>query len=952
MGSPDHFYRKLLAQSDLHYVLARWPKPVQIINAKTPDEISARVSASLDITLVDPLFILQRDHRSFIKELRTKLGLVPIIYLLPIDTRDFRDAAVESGVNGVVSLENLATELIPMIQCQVSKTTIFERIENKIQETAQYSSPAGEAIFHSKNIIERSDQLVKDLSLANTPLPVDTVDSKDRQDQNVFLRHIKVSGGSQISSHDTRIVRTACNHDCGFHYCGMQVTVRDQRITKIEPGYFPDTRYRSICLKGMSYAQVVTHPDRLMHPIKRKGPRGSGSWEQISWEQAYKEIAQRIRLISTKYKPESMMFLTSKGQNSVLNGYHGVYSRLASLLGSSALDPQKLGMDTGLPSGIEDTFGSGSGFLVNAFEDIYNSKVVLIWGSNPVQSWMPWWSFFVKAKKLGTQFITIDPRYSSTAAKSNSWLSIRPGTDLILALGLINLIISEDWLDSQYVLQHTIGPFLVRNDNGQYLRASDISKSEHQSDYLVWDQDVKCVLAHDVSGNPALYGHYEFDGISCQPAFDLLYQYVSTYTPEYVAEATGLSIEQITELANTYANSKPARIFTGFGVERWLHGSIFGRLIATLGALTGNIGVAGGGAGVSGFFELPIHLSEFINPDNQHFKPVNPAELPEYIVSGNPYPIKGVMVAFCNWFNQFTDMNHTMQEILPNLDLLVVSELFMTETAQYADYVLPAATLFEREDMVKGPGPFVQYQPKILPPAGECRSDFEIAAGIATQFGLESYFSETPSFYLRQELKAIQPELGSDAFTILQQQGWLLRDLNTEKLIPHSDLKFATPSGKIEFYVERLLPYGRSLPVYEAPAEAYRENKLISKYPLICIMVHDHYRVNSFYSRVKGLREFDPEPYASINPLTARERKIHGNDWIKIFNERGFVILKAQITDSVPAGTVYLSAGWHASSYLAGHPQTLTHRTMDYTNTLGASMIFSDILVEVSLVED
>lgn len=942
---------------DLRYVFARWVNPVQLLSVSSLNEISTKISQALDIILVDPLLILQRDQRAFFQELRNILGSVPILYLLPIDTRDYRNAAVESGANGIVAIENLATDLLPLVRSQVSKSTVLGRIEDQIQGTAQHTSPAGEAAYLATILEERSDRAVEKLTQDTTPLPHTETNVSNRiteinPDKHIFLRNLTVDASSRIRSHDVRTYRTACNHDCGFHYCGLRVTIRDQRITKIEPGDFPDTRYRSICLKGMSYAQIVSHPDRLMHPLKRKGPRGSGSWEQISWDQAFTEIAQKIKQISAEFNPEAMMFLTSKGQASVLNGYFGVYLRLASLLGASALNPQALGMDTGLPSGIEDTFGSGSGFLVNAFEDLHNSKVIVIWGSNPVHSWMPWWSFFLEAKNQGAQIITIDPRCSSTAAKSDIWLSVRPGTDLILAYGMIRLIIDKGWLDRQFVLQHTVGPFLVRDDNGQYLRVSDIHEPALQSEYLVWDQDIQGVVSPGESKNPAIQGQYEINGISCRPAFDLLCQYIATYTPDYVAEATGLTVEQIIELTHTYATTKPARIFTGFGVERWLHGSTFGRLIAILGALTGNIGIEGGGAGVSGFFEIPLHLSEFVHPNDQHFKPVNPADLPEYIVSGNPYPIKGVMVAFCNWFNQFTDLNYTMQKILPNLDLLVVSELFMTETAQWADYVLPAATIFEREDMVRGPGPYIQYQPRILPTPGDCRADLDIAAGIGEQFGVGDYFSASPSTYLRQELEAIEPGLNPDAFTTLQEQGWFLRPVNNAKFIPHSDLKFDTPTGCIEFYVERLLPYGRALPIFQSPAEAFRENKLASMYPLTFIMVHDHYRVNSFFGRVNGLRELDPEPYASINPKTAQERRIKDGDWIKIYNARGYVVLRSQITNSVPVETIYLSAGWHANSYRAGHPQTLTHRRMDHTNALGASMIFSDILVEVCLVED
>jgi molybdopterin-containing oxidoreductase family molybdopterin binding subunit len=949
--------RRRFLRDDLNQILMRHLSPVRIVMAASLEEIQQEIAQKPDVILLDAFTLQESEHAGMSKGLRQMAGEIPLIVLLPADTRDYRDAAVELGANGVAILDCLATDLLRIIRNLISTTHVVTEANGRFKQTARQASPAGESTYWrpgpGADLATRSTEAVERLFCNIAPLPTHEsgrLSAEAAKPGQVFVRHLTASSGTPARTACVQTARTACNHDCGFHYCGLKVTVRDGQLTKIEPADFPDRRYRSICQKGISYVQIAGHPQRLGQPLKRVGERGAGMWESISWGQALDEISDRIKAIAKASGPESTMFLTSKGQAGVLNGYFGVYLRLASLLGASALSPGELGMDSGTASGLEDALGGEAGFLTNAFEDLPNSKLVLIWGSNPIHSWMTWWSFFLEAKKAGTQLITIDPRFSATAAKSDLWIPIRPGTDLYLALAMINLIIQNGWMDASYVLEHTVGPFLVREDNGLFLKAADVRAGKAGDGYLVWDQKAQRSMAPGESSFTALTGRHIVAGIACRPAFDLLSQSVQSYTPEFAAEKTGLSAAQVFGLAQAYATTKPARIFTAFGVERWRHASTFGRLIATLGALTGNLGALGGGAGVSGFFEFPLHIGEFAHPEGKQFKPVNPARLPEYIVEGRPYPIRAVMVAFCNWVNQFTDLNFMLAEVLPKLDLLVVADLFMTETAKWADYVLPAATFFEREDMVKGPGPYIQHQPAILAPPAACRSDFDIAAGLSQRFGLERYFSDPPSTYLAQELAAIDPKLGPEAFEKLREQGLLDRHLAREALIPHHDGRFNTPSGRVEFYVERLLPMGRALPGYEPPAEADLDVQTANAYPLVCVSVHSQYRVNSTFGQSAWLREMDPEPYALLNPATAWQRQIGEGDWVRIYNARGHVVLKARLTHAVPPRAVYLSSGWHSSAYLAGHIQSLTHRHMDSSNRLGASMLFSDVLVEVARV--
>jgi molybdopterin-containing oxidoreductase family molybdopterin binding subunit len=680
------------------------------------------------------------------------------------------------------------------------------------------------------------------------------------------------------------------------------------------------------------------------------GKRGEGKWEAFSWEQALDEIAEKMRDFSQIYGSESNMFLTYSGQLSVLNGMNGVYLRLAAALGASGTSLREFGVDSAIPSGIADSFGVGSRQIANDFSDLPNSKLILIWGGNPAQSNMLWWSYFLEAKKSGNRIVTIDPRFSLTASKSDLWLPVRIGSDLYLALAILRLIIENDWMEKDFILRHTVAPLLVREDNGKFLKTKDIHHIIGGSKNLVWDEQRDRAIPVDEAGSPALSIKRLVAGITCTTAFDKLREMLQPYTPEFTSTKTGLDAQQIIELSREIAETKPTRIFTLYGIDRWHHGATFGRLIATIVAFTGNLGIPGGGAGVSGSPESVLPISQFYTPNGREYNPINPLMLPDQIISAQPHPVKSVFVAFGNWINQFPDQNRMTHEILPKLDLLVVADHFMTETARWADYILPAAFFFEREDMVNGPGPYVQYQPAIVPPVGESRSDFDIAASLAERLGCGDVFSKTPGEYLA-EILAQNESTRHISLDELREKGVMERKMPPDWEIVHRDQNFKTPSGRVEFYVERLLPLGRALPQYENPIEAFPENDLTAKYPLVCLTEHSRYRVHSTFSNAPWLREIENVPYALMNPDDAKQRGISEKNYVKIFNARGWVVLRAHLTQAVPTGVVYLGQGWQSEDFRSGHAQSLTHSAWNPANAFGANSSFSDVLVDIKKEE-
>lgn len=933
-------------QDSLAQVLGVFGSPLRWTSAHTPTDISRALESPPDLILADPFALEQGDTLAYYKALRCRAGAAPLIALLPADTPDYRDAAVQMGANYTLAWSEAATELLPAMERLLGRKRLINGISKHIENVAHLSAPAGAPAFNTGNrsLAERSRINIE--RLAKQPdSPSHTVDKAQ-----AFLRGLTLSATARIAPEAERATRTACNLNCGSHFCGLNATVRGGEIVKIEAAELPDRRYRRLCMKGISHVQMRAHPDRLLTPLKRKGKRGQGGWESISWEKALDEIAEKMRSLSRVYYAESNMFLPYSGQLSALNGLNGVYLRLAAALGASGTSLSEFGLDSAVPSGIEDTLGTGSGYLANDFSDLPNSRLILIWGGNPAQSNMNWWNFFLEAKRAGARLITIDPRFSLTASKSYQWIPIRIGSDLYLALAILRLIIKNNGMDKDFVLRHTVAPLLVRGDNGKFLQTKDARLFSGKNKYLVWDENVGKPVPADEAVSPALSGQWRVSGIFCRTAFDLLRDMLEPFTPEFASIKTGLRAEQIAELAREVAETKPARIFTLYGIDRWNHGATFGRLIATIAAFTGNLGIPGGGAGVGGSPESGLPASNFPTPNGCAHRPVNPLMLPDQILSARPYPIKSVFVAFGNWLNQFPDQNRMLNEVLPNLELLVVADHFMTETARWADYVLPAAFFFEREDMVKGPGPYMQYQPAIVPPAGESRSDFEIAAELAKRLGCGDVFEKTPSEFLA-EILAFNADTRHISLDDLRAQGVMERQLPPKWEIVHRDRQFKTPSGRVEFYVERLIPFGRALPGYEEPLEAFPENELAQRYPLVCLTEHSRYRVHSTFSNAPWLRELETEPRAGIHPIEAARRGIAEGNPVRIYNERGHVVLRVHLNQAVPPGAVYLSQGWQSVDFQDGHAQSLTHTRGNTANAFGSNSSFSDVLVEMEKAE-
>lgn len=748
---------------------------------------------------------------------------------------------------------------------------------------------------------------------------------------------------------DVKLVRTVCDPNCHANpRCGITAHVADGRIVRIEPGAFPLPEYdRRICAMGMARLEQQYHQDRLHFPLKRSGARGAGSWQRISWDEAFEFLAERLHAISEKYAPRSQAFFSGSGAAGVLT--KGSSQRFAAAVGGTAY--RAGGVDYGVPKGLEYMFGVPAATYFrpggHEFADAINSRLIILWGGNAADTRLVDFHFVLEAQRRGTKIICIDPNRSATAHKADQWISPRPGTDSALALSLLNEIIAHEKHDRAFLQRHTNAPFLVRRDSGEFLRDSD-------SSCMVWDASAQRAMRSDATASPELNGDYRHmlengAAVECAPAWQLLCDLAATYPAERAAAITGVALEIIRQLAREMTALKPASIRIGYGVDRWYYADYSARAVANLTVASGNIAIAGGGISVhDGSYAAPLNLHSFRAPDGHEAATLDIIGLMNAIEHGEPYPVRALWLSASNMFNQTSaNRSRVLSEILPKLDLLVVVDQFMTDTAALADVVLPSASIFEKDDLVAGI--FLQLQRKAVEPEGESKADFDIFAGLAQHLGLGRHFDRPANDYLREMIETDHPLLEGITLERLQCEDAVMLNRPRAPYVAFTDFKFKTPSGRIELYKEELVQHGAELPYYREPIEASPDNPLHIQFPLTLLFSHSRHRIHSTFANLSLNKQLEPEPTVEINPIDAAHRNLSADQLVYVYNQRGSVNLKCTINPDLKPGVLVIAEGSWVKDFPAGDPYSLTHERVSPTSE---NYAFFDTLVEVEAVRE
>ena len=703
---------------------------------------------------------------------------------------------------------------------------------------------------------------------------------------------------------------------------------------------------------GMARLEQQYHEDRLRYPLRRVGERGQGRWRRIGWDEAFDLLADRLRKAAEQYGSRSLAFFSGSGAAGVLT--RGSAQRFAAAIGGTA--HRAGGVDYGVPKGLEYMFGvpASTYFRPGGHEmaDAVNSRMILLWGGNGADTRLVDFHFVMAAQQRGAKLVCIDPNHSATAQRADQWISPRPGTDTALALGLLDEILRHGWQDDGFLRRHTNATFLVRRDNGAFLRQAELWGGS-AADYVVWDSSLDGAAAPGHCAAPALHGSYRVtlaDGsaIDCAPAFDLLRELARNYSAERAGAITGVPAQIIRDLAREFALCKPAGIRIGYGVDRWYYCDYTARAAANLVVATGNIGLAGGGISVhDGTYAAPLNFQLFRSPDGREAATLDVISLMKAIERGDPYPVRALWLSASNMFNQ-TSANRArvLSAIVPKLDLLVVVDHFMTDTAALADVVLPACTIFEKKDLVAGM--FLQLQRRAVEPEGESKSDWDIFAGLAAGMGLGKYFAGAPEQYLKEMIETDHPLLQEITLDRLEREDAVLLNRPREPYVAFTDYKFKTPSGRIELYKEELVGHGAELPYYHEPVEASPANPLYERFPLTLLFSHSRHRIHSTFANLPKFKQLEPEPMVEINPADAAHRAIAHDQRVRVYNKRGSVCLKARLSADLKPGVVVIAEGSWVKDFPEGDPYSLTHELVSPTSE---NYAFFDTLVEIEAVD-
>jgi anaerobic selenocysteine-containing dehydrogenase len=738
------------------------------------------------------------------------------------------------------------------------------------------------------------------------------------------------------------VVRAACPHDCP-DACGVLITVQDGRATKIQGDPEHPVTRGFLCAKVAKYIDRVYSPERVLYPMRRIAPKGPAAgaadagrspfdyrsgqvratqsqatssqvWKRITWDEALDEIASRLRATAAEFGSEAILPYSYGGTLGALNNA-SMDRRFFHRLGASQLD--RTICSAAGEAGLKSVYGVKLGTEPEQFR---HSKYIIAWASNIHGNNVHLWPFIAEARRNGAKLVVIDPYRTRTAACADWFLPINPGTDAALALGMMHVIIGEGLHDADYLAKYTLG-------------------------------------------------------------FEQLRERVKEYPPERVAQWTGVAAENVRRLAREYATVRPSVIRLNYGVQRSERGGMATRAVAMLPCVIGSWKEVGGGLQMSVSEAAELNRMALKRPDlmnaalGREARTINMVELGRVLNAVDDPPVKALFVYNSNPAAVCPQHNDVVRGLLrPDL-FTVVHEQFFTDTADYADILLPATTFFEHKDLQKGYGHYyLQVSNQAIAPLGECRSNVEVFRALAERMGFgDDCFRETVDEMIDLALESDDPWMeGMDRERLEkgpvrmsfgasgvghqasggehQNSAASLRSSgqpqDSTAFLPFASGGFRTASGKAELYSEALKAQGLD-PVAEfTPPTESRNGNGASELPLELLARKADNFLNTTFSNVPAVQEMEEAGLLEISAADARTRGIENGDCVRVFNGRGDILLKARVDGKVQPGVVSASLNW---AKMTPGFQSINSLTSEKLTDMGNSATFYSVLVEVEL---
>lgn len=707
------------------------------------------------------------------------------------------------------------------------------------------------------------------------------------------LKGVKALAKS-IRSQDLKTCCKLCLNGCGILASieGSNIRIEGDPDHPLSRGF--------LCFKGLSSVEIGDLPNRILYPLRRAGKRGENKWERITWEEAINAISSRLKKIISEYGPESVCVQSLPPKDV------SIWYAFASALGT----PNFFRHDHHVcftPILIADslTFGNLALYLNLSYEDAEKTRTIFLWGINPPETNPAKWKVIEKAKSSGAKLVVVDPRPTASAREADLWLKVKPKEDLTLALGMANVIINEGWYDKGFVGRWTYG-------------------------------------------------------------FEKLREHVVPYTPERVSRITSVDKDLIVKAANLLAKNKPACIFTFMGLVMSGDSIAALRALDILVAITGNLDVQGGN-----LIKVPPKTKRIMIPKDilkkqisagkfpilsgpdslvAHILPSpNPYDVVEAMITGEPYPVKALLTD-CNPLTALEDSKKVLKAI-NSLDLIVVFELFMTPTAEFADYVLPITWFYESKGIVEYSGMnFIAARNRLLEPKGEAREEGEILIDIMRSMSiLDRLPFRTYEEYLDYRLSPL-----GISFNEFSKRGYVVVPVEERKyekglLREDGNPGFNTPTGKVEIYSSLLEKYGYNpLPAHsESSKRFYFSPEITEEYPFTMITgvrTFPHY--HGLGVQIPSFRRLDAHPVVEISEEASKCLGLRDGDYVfvEVPGRKERVKRRVKVVRDLDPEVIALPGHWYLPEEAgmeeriwSANVNVLTELRDDYDPVIGGS---------------
>lgn len=681
-------------------------------------------------------------------------------------------------------------------------------------------------------------------------------------------------------------IRGACPLDCP-DTCSWIVTIKNGEPIALggDPGH-PYTR-GSLCNKVADYLTYVRSLDRLLYPMRRVGPKGSGQFTRISWNEALDRIAVEFDDVTAKYGSEAIWPFVGAGNMGLIQGIYGAGRRFWNVLGTS----RHVVTICTIAGGFGTGYTLGDNRVGMDPETLRHSKLVVLWGANVLSTNPHLWRPILEARKNGASIVSIDPIRTRTAAASDWHLAPIPGSDAALALGLLHVVLSEGKEDRQFIDERTIG----------------------------WD------------------------------AFR---QRILQFPPSRAAAITGLSTESIVKLGQRLADTRPTGIRIGIGIQRHGGGGMAVRTITCIPGVTGDWKYPGGGVcyDTRGFYGVNWAALWRDDLRTRETRALLMTRLGEGLLDiANP-PVKALFVYGSNPAASVPHQTKVLRGLARDDLFTVVVEHFMTDTARYADIVLPATMAIEHQDLLIAYGHlYLSWNEPAASPPGQCLPATEMFRRMGRRMRLDiPELYDSDETIARQILESGHPSLAGITFEELKARGWMRLNY-PDPFVPFAN-SFPSRSGKLEFISDRMAEVGLNPVAGYTPSHetSQRDTALAREFPLALITPADHYFLNSIFANVARQQRRSGVTTLVIHPDDAGSRQIAPGDEVRIANDRGSFFAIADVSDRVRPGVVASTKGhWPGYSKLgATANSTVDERDSD----MGGGAVYHDNRVRVERI--